>query len=57
MSNETKRPAAKPYKTYLAVVAVYHGKDKRDAPGEPYTGPKDSIPWLLEQGHITEGDR
>lgn len=53
MSDEanTKKKAAAEYET---VTGLSHGKDGRCEPGEKYTGPKDSIPWLLEQGHIKE---
>lgn len=41
---------------YVAVTGISHGKSGRNEPGEKYTGPKESIAWLLEQGHIREAD-
>lgn len=32
-------------------------KDGRNEAGDPYTGPEESIPWLLEQGQIEEAKR
>lgn len=47
--------AAKPAeKKYEAVHGLSFGKDGRNEPGDEYTGPKESVEWLLEQGWIKE---
>lgn len=54
MSDTTNTKKAAPKKEYRVVSGLSFGKDGRNEPGEKYTGPKESIEWLLEQGHIEE---
>lgn len=55
MSEKTTptKKAAAPKPEYLAAQGISF-KGGRNEAGDPYTGPEESIPWLLEQGAITE---
>jgi hypothetical protein len=40
---------------YVCVDELTH-PDGIDEAGKPFTGPKASVPWLLEHGHVTPGN-